>query len=76
MSSVVAISISVIFYFFGHLLMGMFTNDPNVIAIGTEYLIIVSSFYILFSIMFNSNAVMRGAGDTMIPMFITIIALW
>jgi putative MATE family efflux protein len=76
MSSIVAISISIIFYFFGHLLMGMFTNDPNVIAIGTEYLIIVSSFYILFSIMFNSNAVMRGAGDTMIPMFITIIALW
>jgi Na+-driven multidrug efflux pump len=26
--------------------------------------------------MFTSNAVMRGAGDTIIPMFITLVALW
>ena len=76
MSSVVSILISVSFYFFGDLLMAIFTTDKEVIRIGTEYLIIVSSFYILFSAMFSSNAVMRGAGDTMIPMFITIIALW
>ena len=76
MSSIISIGISIVFYFFGHFLMSMFTDDPNVIAIGTEYLIIVSSFYVLFSAMFSSNAVMRGAGDTMIPMIITIISLW
>ena len=76
MSSIVSILISVSFYFFGDILMKIFTTDKEVIRIGTEYLIIVSSFYILFSAMFSSNAVMRGAGDTMIPMFITIIALW
>jgi Na+-driven multidrug efflux pump len=26
--------------------------------------------------MFSNNAVMRGAGDTLIPMFITLISLW
>jgi Na+-driven multidrug efflux pump len=56
--------------------MGIFTNDPNVIAIGTTYLVLVSSFYIIFSTMFVLNGVMRGAGDTLIPMFITLIALW
>ena len=76
MSSVVSIIISISFYFFGAHLMGIFTSDSNVIAIGTEYLVIVSSFYIIFSVMFSTNAVMRGAGDTMIPMFVTLIALW
>ena len=57
-------------------LMGIFTDDPNVIAIGTTYLVLVSSFYIIFSTMFVLNGVMRGAGDTLIPMFITLIALW
>ncbi len=76
MSSVVSILISIMFYFFGPQLMRMFTNDSNVIEIGTKYLVIVSSFYIIFSTMFSTNAIMRGAGDTMIPMFITLIALW
>ncbi len=76
MSSAVSITISIIFYFFGPHLMSIFTNDSNVIAIGTKYLIIVSSFYIIFSAMFSTNAIMRGAGDTMIPMFVTLIALW
>ena len=76
MSSSVSVFISIIFYFFGSHLMGIFTKDTHVIAIGTEYLIIVSSFYIIFSAMFSTNAVMRGAGDTMIPMFVTLIALW
>ncbi len=76
MSSAVSIFISIIFFFFGPQLMRMFTDDANVIAIGSEYLVIVSTFYIVFSAMFSTNAIMRGAGDTMIPMFITLIALW
>ena len=76
MSSLVSILISVLFYFFGSELMQLFTDDTNIIAIGSEYLVIVSSFYIIFSAMFSTNAVMRGAGDTMIPMFITLVVLW
>lgn len=76
MSASVSVLITIIFYFFGPHLMRMFTDDANVIRIGSEYLVIVSSFYIIFSAMFSSNAVMRGAGDTVIPMFITLIALW
>ncbi|MBK7096619.1 MAG: hypothetical protein IPH57_16725 [Saprospiraceae bacterium] len=43
---------------------------------GNEYLVISSSFYIVFSGLFCYSAVMRGAGDVVIPMFITIISLW
>jgi len=47
-----------------------------VVEAGKDYLYIVSAFYILFSAMFVMNGVLRGAGDTLIPMFITIFALW
>ena len=46
------------------------------IAIGSNYLVIVSSFYIIFSTMFVTNGVLRGAGDTLIPMFFTVCSLW
>ena len=56
--------------------MRMFTNDPVVIAIGGDYLRIIGSFYILFSVMFVINGVLRGAGDTLVPMFISLFSLW
>jgi len=76
MSFSISITISIIFYFFGENLMTLFSNDPEVIKYGKEYLVIVSSFYVMFSALFSLNAVMRGAGDVIIPMFITLIALW
>jgi len=76
MTSAVSVSFTVLIYFFGHDLMAAFTPDKEVIQIGNQYLIIVSSFYIVFSTLFVVSAVMRGAGDTLIPMFITLLALW
>lgn len=76
MSSVFCLMMTAIIVLFGSYLMQMFTSDPNVIAIGERYLIIVSSFYLLFSTMFTTNGVLRGAGDTLIPMFITLFSLW
>lgn len=76
MTSVVSLVITGIALLFSKGMMGIFTDDVNVINIGARYLIIVSSFYIVFSGMFVLNGVMRGAGDTLIPMFITLIALW
>ncbi len=76
MSSALSIMITFLIVFYGEAMMNMFIDDSEVVRIGHEYLVIVSSFYVLFAIMFTSNAVMRGAGDTVIPMFITLIALW
>jgi putative MATE family efflux protein len=76
MSSVVSILVSAVVLIFGHFIMDLFTNDPEVIRIGKEYLTIVGAFYIVFTGMFIIAGVMRGAGDTVIPMFISLIALW
>jgi Na+-driven multidrug efflux pump len=56
--------------------MRLFTDDVEVIEIGASYMRIVTIFYIVFSTMFVIGGVMRGAGDTFIPMLITFFALW
>ncbi len=76
MTSVFAFTITAIALLFAEPLMRLFTSDPDVISTGTEYLYIVSPFYVVFTVMFTIGGVMRGAGDTMIPMLITFIALW
>jgi putative MATE family efflux protein len=76
MSGALALFTSLFVIIFRQQLMGLFTNDEAVIALGAEYLVIVSSFYIFFSTMFVIGGVMRGAGDTIVPMFITLFALW
>ncbi len=76
MTAVVSLAVSLISFFFRRELIGVFTNNVEVIELGQRYLLIVSWFYIIFSSMFVVNGVMRGAGDTLIPMFITLTALW
>jgi len=76
MSSAVSLVVMAAVILFKYQLIGMFTKDPEVIRIGAEYLLIVSSFYLLFTVMFKINGVLRGAGDTLIPMFITLASLW
>ncbi|MDE5421288.1 MATE family efflux transporter [Ancylomarina sp. DW003] len=76
MSNIFCLAMTALIVIFGGDLMRMFTRDPQVIEIGQNYLIIVSSFYLVFSSMFTIHGVLRGAGDTIIPMFITLFSLW
>lgn len=76
MSSTVSLLVMGIVILFKYRLIGLFTDDTEVIRIGGQYLLIVSSFYLLLTAMFKINGVLRGAGDTLIPMFITLFSLW
>jgi len=76
MSSVITLLVMAVVILFSSFMMNLFTDDKNVISIGVEYLRIVSTFYLLFTAMFTISGVMRGAGDTLIPMFITLFSLW
>jgi len=76
MTSIISLAVTCIVLLFSEQLMDLFTDDAEVIRIGSEYLVIVSMFYLIFSTMFVINGVMRGAGDTFIPMLITIFSLW
>jgi len=76
MTSLISVGVTLITVLFRYELIRLFTSDENVIRIGAAYLLIVSSFYVLFSSMFVIGGVMRGSGDTLIPMFITLLVLW
>ncbi len=76
MTTILSLTVTAVAWIFGRQMMGVFTSNPEVIDIGYDYLVIVSSFYVIFAAMFVTQSVMRGAGDTLIPMFITLIALW
>ncbi|MBN1619688.1 MATE family efflux transporter [candidate division WOR-3 bacterium] len=76
MSIIYSLVVTLVIYFKGGDLIRIFNTDPEVVRIGKEYLLIVSSFYIAFSVMFASNGLLRGAGDTLIPMIITLFSLW
>lgn len=60
----------------GKRLIMLFNDNPKVIQIGYEFLMIVSPFFIVASIMFITMGVLRGAGDTMSTMIISVAALW
>lgn len=75
-ASAISLTMTIVALLWSEPLMKLFTNDPEVIAIGREYLIIVSLFYLLFSTMFILNGLLRGAGATLIPMFVTLFSLW
>lgn len=62
--------------FMPELVMQGFLSDTQSIAYGCEYLRIVSIGYLLFSVMFVSNGVINGAGDTMATTFFSLLALW
>jgi len=76
MSNAVALVISVVALLFARQLMQVFTKDAGVVEIGKHYLLIVPLFYMVFATMFSINGVMRGAGDTLVPLFFSIISLW
>ena len=75
-SLVISIVMTMVMVLFKYRLIGLFTDDPEVQFYGAEYLVIVSSFYVLFTSMFVTGGVLRGAGDTFIQMIFTITALW
>ncbi len=69
-------TMSVVLLLAGDSLIGLFTTDPEVIRIGYEYLRIVALGYLFQTIMFTFMGVVRGAGEAVFPMLMTLTAMW
>ncbi len=50
------------------LLIRIFSNDPNVIAFGSEYLRIVALNFVAAGVVFSSSSVFQGIGNTIPPL--------
>ncbi len=57
-------------------LVGIFTRSADVIAVGAQYLRFAAFSYVPYALMFAVSGVLRGAGDTVTSMLITLASLW
>ena len=65
--------ITCIILFFGKHLMHMFTSDVSVITMSNNLMKILAAGYIAMAVTQSLSGIMRGAGDTMTPMWISLI---
>ncbi|MBI3014275.1 MAG: hypothetical protein HYY65_04225 [Candidatus Tectomicrobia bacterium] len=63
------------FFFAPGAVMGIFTRDPEVLQIGSQYLRIMTFGYIFIAVAMVSDRAMSGAGDTVTPMVVACISL-
>ena len=69
-------TISIIFILLAESLIGVFTTDPEVIAIGASCLRWLSYGYGLFAIGLVAIQAFNGAGDTRTPSWINLFSFW
>ena len=70
------IVVSLMFFFFNEQLISIFTNDEAVIAIGAEWLKILSYSFFIYGWWMVSVQAFNGAGDTKTPTKINLVFFW
>ena len=75
----IGLVIGIFLFFFGDVCVGAFMNaatDGESIALGAQYIAVVSMFYFVMGAMNTTSAVLRGAGDMKWFMSVTLINLF
>jgi putative MATE family efflux protein len=70
------LGVSVVYFTLARELMDIFTTDPEVIAIGAEWLRILSYSLFVYGWWMVSVQAFNGAGDTATPTWINIVFFW
>ncbi len=65
-----------IFALFPHLLIGIFTSDPEVISLGVSLLRIAAVFQLFDGLQTVTLGALRGIGDVRLPFVFALIAYW
>ena len=68
--------VAVLFFLFPRAILGIFSADPNVIAIGAEWLRILSYSLFVYGWWMVSVQAFNGAGDTTTPTWINVVFFW
>lgn len=73
---VLLIGVSFGFFFYNEQLIGLFTDDAGVIAIGAEWLRILSYSFFVYGWWMVSSSAFNGSGDTRTPTKINLVFFW
>ena len=66
-------AITVLILFFGKHLMGLFTETTELVELSYRLMMILAVGYIAMAVTQSLSGIMRGAGDTMTPMWISLM---
>lgn len=69
-------TLSLIYFFWGDVLIGWFNQDAEVIRIGAGVMICTAVFQIFDGASINYSCALRGAGDTFWPTVFFIVSTW
>ncbi len=69
-------AVSLIFIFFSSRIVGIFTDEPQVLAYGTDALHIVAYGFIFYAFGMVLESSFNGAGDTWTPTFLNLFIFW
>ena len=75
-STVFLVAVAIPFIIFAEQLIGIFSNDPTVIAYGSDCLRYISYGYGFFAMSMVLTQSFNGAGDTMTPTVINLFCFW
>lgn len=75
LGGVVSLFFSIAAFFTPDFILGLFTEDPKVVEIGSKYLRIVSLSYIVTMVSFAYGFASRSVGQAKLPMYISAISL-
>jgi MATE family multidrug resistance protein len=67
---------AVAFLVFPRFLLGLYTPDPAIVAVGTSLLFMAALFQVFDGGQVTGLFVLRGAADTRVPMLITLLGYW
>ena len=66
----------ILMYIFAPQMMGLLTNDPEVIALGVKVLRIEAFAETLYAVSIIGYGSCVGAGDTLVPMVMNFASMW
>ncbi|MEN6455659.1 MAG: MATE family efflux transporter [Prolixibacteraceae bacterium] len=70
------VAVAFVYFFFNRQLMGIFSDDHEVIAIGAEWLRLLSFSFFVYGWWMVSVQAFNGAGDTKTPTKINLVFFW
>jgi putative MATE family efflux protein len=69
-------TVGILFIIFAHPIVSIFTQEPNVIAYGTDTLRIVSYGFLFYAVGMVLESSFNGAGDTWTPTYLNFFIFW
>ncbi|HAX72774.1 MAG TPA: MATE family efflux transporter [Firmicutes bacterium] len=73
--TVLSILFTIVGYFFSENIIAIFNSDTQVIAVGSQYLKVTVFSYFVTALSYVYSAALRSIGNTVLPMWASVIAL-